>query len=157
MSLLIQNAHFVKGIDPILDAFAGTVRSDVYNLKDYAQITFVVYRGVATGGTADTVVTVNSCDDTTPSNRTAIGFRYKEITSGDTEGALTTATTTGFTTTVGNSQLYLISVDSSELSGTDKFVELTCTEATNDPTVGAILAILSSPSYASDSMPTAIV
>src|SRR5687768_1193730 len=115
-SNLAQKVHFVKGLDPVADAFAGTVGSDIVNMSGYSGVTFVVHKGVGTTGTS--TLTVEACDDVSASNTTAIPFRYKAITSGDTEGALTAATTAGFTTTAGSSQVYVIEVDAEELGDT---------------------------------------
>ena len=154
--LLIQNAKFVKGLDPAADLFAGAnVRSDIVNLSAYAQVTFVIHKGV--GATGTSTVIVNSVDDVSGTTRTAIAFRYKTVTSGDTDSTLQTATASGFTTTAGSSQLYLVTVDATELSGSDKYCELEMDESADDPVLGSVLAILSSPSYASDQLPTAIV
>ena len=152
---LLQNAHFIKGLDPVADAFAGTKASDVVNFENYHSMVFVVYKGVGTTGTS--TLTVEACDDTTPSNTTAIPFRYKAITSGDTEGALTAATTSGFTTTAGSSQLYLIEVDQDEMGDTGYgYVRLKAVESADDPVVGAVLIIGYGPRYAQDVPATAI-
>tara|TARA_Y100000310_G_scaffold246825_1_gene252234 strand:- start:6806 stop:7279 length:474 start_codon:yes stop_codon:yes gene_type:complete len=153
---LLQNAHFIKGIDPVADAFAGTANTDIINFNDYHSIVFVVYWGVGTTGT--TVVTVDACDDVSASNTTAIPFRYKAITSGDTEGALTAATTSGFTTTAGSSSIYLVEVDSQEMGDTGyQYVRLTLTESVDDPILGGVMAIGYGPRYAQDVPATAIV
>jgi len=147
--------HLVKGLDPIADAFAGTVYSDVISLKAHEEIEFVIYKGVGTTGTS--TVTVESCDDTTPSTSTAIVFRYQAITSGDTHGAMTAATTAGFTTTAGSSQLYKIVVKASDLSSDDGYVRLKMVEVANDPVLGGVLAILRKPRYDDAVQATAIV
>ena len=152
---MLQNSHFMKGLDPVADAFAGTVGSDVVNFANYHSIVFVIYKGVGTTGTS--TITVEACDDTTPSNTTAIPFRYKAITSGDTEGALTAATTSGFTTTAGSSQLYLIEVDQQEMGDTGyDYVRLKAVESADDPVLGGVLIIGNGARYAQDVPATAI-
>src|SRR3989337_3151453 len=103
MTMMLERFKFAKGLDPVADAFSGTVRSDVYSLRAHGRILFVVYVGV--GATGSSTITVNACDDVTPSNRTAIPFWYREIIgttdTGDTDGAITRAGVTGFTTTAG--------------------------------------------------------
>src|SRR3990172_3813270 len=105
MSKMLQSLKFAMALSPVADGLDGTKRSDVYSLRDHGRILFVVAMGVATGGTATTVLTVNACDNVTPSNRTAIPFWYREIigttNTGDTDGAITWAAATGFTTTAG--------------------------------------------------------
>ena len=153
---LLQNVHPVKGLDPVADAFAGTVYSDIVNMGDYACATFIIYKGVGTTGTS--TITVNACDDVSASNETAITFRYKAITTGDTEGALTAATTAGFATSAGSSELYAIEIDSEELGDTGyQYARLKCVEVANDPVLGGILIIMGGPRYAQDIPATAIV
>lgn len=103
--------------------------------------------GVATGGTATTVLTVNACDNVTPSTRSAIPFWYREIigttNTGDTDGAITRAATTGFTTTAGGAKLVLVEADAKDCAAAGYgFVELTSVEGVDDPVVASIVAIL---------------
>lgn len=155
-SNLAQVVHFAKGLDAVADAFSGTVYSDIFNMKGHSGITFIIHKGVGTTGTS--TITVEASDDASGSNVTAIPFRYKAITSGDTEGALTAATTSGFTTTAGSSQLYIVEVDAEELGDTGYgYCRLKAVEVANDPVLGGILAILHGGRYAQDVPATAIV
>lgn len=155
-SNLAQKVHFIKGLDAVADAFAGTVSSDIVNMKAYSGVTFIVHKGV--GATGTSTITVEACDDVSASNTTAIPFRYKAITTGDTEGALTAATTTGFLTTAGSSQLYVIEVDAEELGDTGYgYVRLTATESVDSPVLGGILVLAHGPRFAQDVPATAIV
>lgn len=154
---LSECVHLVKGLDPVADAFAGTVRSDVVKLSEYGHVTFIIFCGVGVTGTS--VVTVNACPDATPSVRSAIPFHYREITSGDTPGALTAAAAAGFTTTAGSSKIVEVEVDAQALAqdGNDyEWVELTLTESVDSPVLGGILIALSEPRYAEHPMHTAI-
>lgn len=148
--------HIVKGLDPVADAFAGTVYSDIINMENWGHIQFLIYKGV--GATGTSTITVEACDDVTPSNVSAIPFRYQAITSGDTEGAPTAATAAGFATTAGSSQLYKIEVDSDALGASGYgYIRLKAVEVVNDPVLGGILAILTEGKY-KDAVPeTAIV
>lgn len=140
-SLLMERLQFIKGLDPVADGFSGaTVYSDVVNVKNLSRVLFVVYAGIGTTGTS--VVTVQACDDVTPSNRTAIPFKYREILTGDTEGALSDATATGFTMTVGSSRIALIEIREDALSASGYgYVQLKAAESVNDPVLGGILVI----------------
>lgn len=152
---MLEKLHFVKGIDPIADAFAGTKYSDVVNLAKYNKAIFVVYKGVGTTGVS--TITVQACDDTTPTNRTAVPFHYRAITSDDTQGALTAATTAGFSTTAGSSQIYVVEVDGRNLASTGYgYVQLKMVESVDDPVLGGILIVLGEPRYAEDVTPSAI-
>jgi hypothetical protein len=154
--ILTQCHHPVKGLDPVADAFAGTVSSDVVNMKRHAHVTFLVYKGVGTTGTS--TITVEACDDVTPSNTSAIPFHYRAYTSGDTPGTLTAAASTGFATTAGSSQLYVIEVDNKALSDSGyNYVRLKAVEVVDSPVVGAILILLSEPRYGQDVQASAIV
>jgi len=152
----MQYIHPVKGLDPIADAFAGTVYSDIVNMGDYAGCTFVLYHGVGTTGTS--TLTVEAVDDVSATNQTAIPFRYKIMTTGDTEGALTIATTTGFTTTAGSSHVYIVEVDSEELGDTGyQYLRLKMVEVANDPVLGGVLILMHGSRFAEDIPATAIV
>ncbi len=152
---MLEKLHFVKGIDPVADAFAGTKYSDVVNMAKYNKAMFIVYKGVGTTGVS--TITVQACDNTTPSNRTAIPFYYKEITSDDTQGALKAATTSGFSTTAGSSQIYAVEIDGRALASTGYgYVQLKMVESVDDPVLGGILIILGEPRYAEDVTPSAI-
>lgn len=142
--MLSENFHFITGIDPVADVFNGTVYTDVVNVKNALSVVFVVHLGVTSTGTA--TLTVQACDDTTPSNRTAIPFRYRknvDTTASDVFGALTAATSTGFATTAGTSthgQMYIIEVDAANLASTGyKYIQLKALEVVNDPVLGGVL------------------
>lgn len=153
---LSQYCHFMKGLDAVADGFSGTVYSDIYNMGDYHSIVFIVHKGVGTTGTS--TITVEASDDVSASNTTAIPFRSKSITTGDTEGAFTARAAAGFTTTAGSSQLYIIEVDSAELGDTGyQYVRLAAVESADDPVLGGILAIGVGNRYAQDVPATAIV
>ena len=155
MSILeVGKSHWAKGIDPVADAFAGTVRSDVYNMENFHHAEFLIYKGVGTTGTS--TITVNRCDDVVPTTRTTIPFKSQNITSGDTHGALTNRAAAGFDTTAGSSQLYRIYVDAADVAP-DGFVELNMVEVVDSPVVGAISFIGHGGRYQQDVQPTAIV
>ena len=148
--LMSDCCHFVKGLDPVADAFAGTVYSDVIDIKNHRQVTFVVYKGVGTTGTS--TITVQAVAALSPIVAgTAIAFKYRAITTGDTHGDLTTGATTGFTTTAGSSQLYLIEVDCQKLASLGlRYLWLKAVEVVDSEVTGGILAILSEPRYSTD-------
>ena len=149
---------FVKGIDPIADAFAGTVYSDIISMKEHKTCIFLIYKGVSTGGTDNGTITVQACDDVSASHTSAIPFRYQEITSGDTPGAITDATTAGFSITAGSSHMYAIYVDADDLASSGYgYIRLKQVEVTNDPVVAAVVAILSDGKYEQEVPNTAIV
>ena len=150
--------HYVKGIDPIADAFAGTVYSDVISMKNHNHITFLYYKGVSTGGTANGTITVEACSTNAAAAISAIPFHYRAILTGDTHSDLTAVAATGLVTTVGSSQIYAIEVDAESLAASGyEYIRLKAVEDANDPTVGCVVAILSEPRYDEAVQATAIV
>ena len=130
------------------DIFNGNMTTDVISLANYGGAVFVIVKGA--GGTGTAVITVESCDATTPTTSTAVAFNYAACTSGNTWGSITAATSSGFTTTAGANQAYAIEIRADELSGTDKYVRMVATESANDPCDGAGLVILVDPKYPAD-------
>ncbi len=126
------------------DLFNGDPASDVISMANYRSIIFLIAKNAGATGTA--TITVESCDDVTPSTTTAIPFTYRATTSGNAAGAVTAATAAGFTTTAGADQLYEIEIDAADL-GTDDFVRLQCTEVVDSPVDGAIICILGGARY----------
>ena len=128
--------HFVKGLDPVADAFASTVYSDIIEVAGQG-IGFIIYKGVGTTGTS--TITVEACDDISASNSTAVVFWYKRV--GTTDSGWTAATTAGFTTTAGSSDLYHIAVPADQIGETGyAYARLKAVEVANDPVLGGILA-----------------
>jgi len=133
-----QEIHWVKGIDPIADAFSGTVATDIFEALGH-EVVFIIYKGVGTTGTS--TITVLACDDIVPTNTTAVPFRYRTCTTGDTWGDWTAATVTGFATTAGSSQLYEIRVDPADLGATGYgYVKLVAVELVASAVLGGVLA-----------------
>lgn len=154
--IFTETNHLIKGLDPVADAFSATVSSDVVNMKSHGHVTFIVYKGVGTTGVS--TVTVEACSDVTPSATSAVAFRYRAITTGDTPGTLTDATSSGFSTTAGSSQMYVIEVDNKVLCDSGYgFIRLKMVETVDSPVVGAIFIVLSQPRYGQNIQATAIV
>jgi len=146
----MANKHFmsnffaVTGIDPVADCFDGTKSTDVINASNAHAVHFVVHQGV--GATGTRTYTVEACDDTTPSNTTAVPFTYQQVlASGTTDvpAALVRATAAGYTSTAGSGQVHVISVDCDQLGNSErKFVRLTAVEVTNSPVLAGITVYL---------------
>ncbi len=130
------------------DVFNGDPPTDVISLENYEEALFIIVKNAGAVGTA--TITVESCDDTTPTTTTAVAFRYTATTTGNTIGAITKAAAAGFTTTAGADQLYAISIKSDELSGSDKYVRMQVTEVDSTACDGAIISIGCYPRYAQD-------
>lgn len=149
MSLLtFGKRHIVKGLDPVADAFDSTVYSDVVKMAEYAVARFIVYKGV--GATGTSALTIQACDNANGDNPVAIPFKYQAYTgSDDLPGAVNSAAATGFTTTAGSSQLYVIEVDAQSL-GSQGWVRLKAVEVVNSPVLGGVLIELLGARYATD-------
>jgi hypothetical protein len=134
----LDNEHVIPVLYPAADAFAGTVYTDILSVQGLGAA-FEVIKGVGTTGTS--TITVQACDDVTPTNNTAVAFYYRESTTPDTWGDWTAATTTGFTTTAGSDQVYQVYVPSSELAAEGYgYVRLKLLEVANDPVYGCVMA-----------------
>jgi hypothetical protein len=148
--------HLVKGLDPVADAFSGTVYSDIINMKNYEHAQFIIFKGVGTTGTS--TITVEACDDVSGSNVSAVPFVYQACTTGDTWGARTDAAATGFNTTAGSSQLYKIDVDAEQLASSGYgYVRLKAVEVADSPVLGGIFVNLTESKYERSVPETAIV
>lgn len=148
--------HYIKGLDPVADAFSGTVYSDIVSMKNHNHAEFIIIKGVGTTGTS--TITVEACSDTSASATSAIAFSYQAVTSGDTPGSLTSVASTGFTTTAGSSQLYVIYVDASLLAASGyEYVRLKAVESVDSPVLGGILINLVEPRHNTAVQTTAIV
>lgn len=156
MSRLIETLHFVKGLDPVADAFddsGGAVVSDVVSMKEFNKAIFVIHYGVGTTGTQ--TFTVLACDDTTPSNSSAVPFHYRQILTTDVPGDLTAATTAGFTTTAGSSKIVVIEVDAAALAADGngyEYVQLSAIEPADAAVLAGITVILAEPRYGAESV-----
>jgi hypothetical protein len=138
-ALLMERLQFIKGIDPVADAFDSTVLRRRRHGRVREDRLRVV---VGVGATGTSTLTVQACDDTTPSNRTAVPFRYRQILSGDTEGALTAAAAAGFTTTAGSSKIVLVEVTESDLADTNyRYCQLKAVEVVNSPVLAGVLIL----------------
>lgn len=148
--------HVVNALLPVADAFAGTKYTDVINMKDFNHVQFVIQKGA--GATGTSTITVEACDNVTPSNVSAVPFKYQVCTTGDTFGVLTAAEATGFATTAGADQLYKIEVDADALAASGYgYIRLKAVEVENDPVLGGVIAILTEPRYGQEVPNTAIV
>ena len=152
---ITQRNHFVLGTTPVADFLAGTAYSDVVNMKHYAHAMFFIVKGAGATGTATITVQANSTNST--SGGTAIPFKYKACTTGDTWGVTTAATTAGFATTAGADQMYAIEVDAAAMPPNGVYLFLKTVEVVNDPCLGGIIIQLSEPKFAEDVVGTAIV
>lgn len=139
--------HVINALPPVADAYeSGPNYTDVIDAQG-GGVLFILYEGVGTTGTV--TLTVSACDNTTPSNRTAIPFIYRINTGTDVWGAWTAATTDGFITTAGSNHVYQVWVDPSEIAEESSrgYVEMTLTEGADAAVLAGVLAIVMNPRY----------
>jgi hypothetical protein len=111
-----EKAHFSMGLAPVADAFegtSGTQYSDVVSLKNYGKVVFLVVTGVGTTGVS--AFTVEACDDFVPTTVSAVPFHYRSYDNSDVPGALTAATSAGFSNTAGSNRIHVIEIDAEAL------------------------------------------
>ena len=136
----------VTALDPVADAWAATVSTDVINASNAKAVHFIVHKGV--GATGTSTITIEACDDVTPTTATAIGgWTYSKVTATGTTDVATAAparaTSTGFLTTAGSGQIYSISVDADLLASLGyKFVRLKAVESVDSPVLLGVLALV---------------
>ena len=121
---------------------------EVFSMRNASHVSIIFQLGV-TG--AAVTVTVEACDNFTPSNVSAIGFSYYSETTaaGDTIGGTrTTVASTGFATSTNDGIFYIIEIDAAELPDGYPCLQLKL----SDPaaaTFGSAIAILSGMRYGS--------
>jgi len=150
---IAEACHVVNAIAPI-DINGSGASSDIWTMENHSHCSIIVTMGV-TG--AAVTITVDECDDFTPTNSTAIAFSYYAETtaSGDTLSAKTAATTSGITGSTNDGIIYVIEIDADEL--TDGYPCLRV--VLSDPaaaTLASAVAVLSGGRYAQEASATAI-
>ena len=145
--------HLVLGVAPV-DIDAGAQTSDAFSMANYSHASIIIALGV-TGAASTVTVKENTAAD--GSGATAIAFSYygEATAGGDTTGARTAATSSGFATATTDGIFYIIELDATELSDGSEWV----TVHMSDPgtaTFGAIIVVLSGARYAEVEAPTAI-
>lgn len=148
--------HFVTGLDPVADALAGTVYSDVVKVSEYHLAEFILHKGVGTTGTS--TITIEACSDAAGNNPEAVTFEYQayDSTTDDVPDDVVQATVAGFTTVAGSSQIHVIGVSTDRLPEGKPWLRLKAVEVADDPVLAGILIELSNPRHARNVPETAI-
>lgn len=134
-ALLIERLQPIKGLDPIADAHNGAPGGDVIDMAPFRRLVALMYRGVATGGTAAPTYTVEACDDIVPTNVVAIPFHYRKSL-----GAVAQATASGFQATAGSSAIDVLEIREDALAASGyRYVRVKVAETVNDPVVACIV------------------
>ena len=135
-----------------------TTQSDVVNLANYNHGSFFINVGVA--ATPTFALTVEYCDDNTPTTDTAMAFKYrKKPNTTSTWGALTDATSSGITLDTASYD-YVIEMDSIDIptasSSTESRVALKFTDPSAADSFISAVAVLGIPRFAQDTPHTCI-
>ncbi len=153
-----EEVHVVPLLAPV-DTAGTTIESDVIGVKEYLNIQFIVQFGVITGD--EVVVTVEECDDTTPSNSTAIVFKYRKSSAVGTDsmGALTAVTVaaTGATMSASDDgKAFLIDVDPAALSADRPYLRVVADPGGSASVVLLNMLAILRPRYAQASQVSAV-
>ena len=152
----LEHAHIVHAAPAAViaaneDIYNGDIASDIISMANAESAVFMIIQNSGVTGSAS--VQIFACDDVTPTNTSAISFKYKRITSGDTHGATTESVL--LRTTAGADQIYVIEVEAAKLAETGYgYVQLSATEAVDSPVDGAVVAFLMGLRSAEDALGT---
>lgn len=144
MQKFLETAQLEVGIAAVADFAAGDVFSDVISLKNHGRVVFITHWGV--GATGVVKLTVQACDDVTPSNTSAVPFHYR-INSGGTHGAFTAATAAdGVSNAAASNQIIACEIDAAALLAAGYgYARLSVDETTDSPLLGGVLVLLLDP------------
>jgi len=147
-------SHYVKGIVPAVNIFAGTIYSQVVNLKYYGAVEFIVFRGVGATGTA--LFTVEACKDLAASQVAPVEFSVVRVNPGDTHSA--PVFVTSYTTPAGGSDVIIIKIRAAALASSGwTYARLKSVEQTVSPVSGAILIRMEEARYGQTAAMTGVV
>ena len=145
--------HLVLGVAPV-DIDAGAQTSDAFSMANYSHASIIIALGV-TGAASTVTVKENTAADGSGASAIAFSYYGEATAAGDTTGARTAATSSGFATATTDGIFYIIELDATELSDGSEWV----TVHMSDPgaaTFGSIIVVLSGARYAEVEAPTAI-
>lgn len=149
-------SHVVPVLYPVADAFAGGVTGDVIAMRHYGRVTFLVFTGAIEDAGISNLVTIEACDDVTPSNTVAMAFRSRvqlSSTTVDAWGALTARAATGNNFALANpvaNAVWMCEVTADEIEAAAAgygFVRIKIAETANKTITACAIAILSEPRY----------
>jgi len=151
--VIAEECHVVNILPP--QDVSGGVSSDIFSMKNFGHATIIAQAGSTNADAGN--ITINECDDFTPSNSSALSttlWTYAETTdAGDTLGARTNDVSIDVS---GNDNIfYVIEIDASELTDGYPCLQLAWS-ACGGTTYGSAIAILSGQRYAKDENATAI-
>ena len=153
-AVLAEQAHIINILPP--QDVSGGVSSGVFSMRNASHVTIIVTAGSTNTDAGN--VTIEECDDFTPSNDTAIDFSYYAETTagGDTLGSRTLAeAATGIDVSENDNITYVIEIDAEQL--TEGYPNLILKwSACGGATLGSAVAILTGYAYQGKDQPTEI-
>jgi len=154
---LAETGHLVQLWEPANHTAAESTK--VINMENYSHCTVILSYGATPA--ADGLITVESCDNLTPTTHTEITFDYYECIL-DFEGALgdvmstkKTAETTGLVPTAVANIMYIIELEASQLASGHIGFRFSQANPTGDSIMSAV-AVLSGARYKSPASSTVI-
>lgn len=130
-----RSAHQAAGED----MYDGGIVGDVVNMANAESAVFYIVQLAGVTGTA--TVQIFAADDATPTTTAAISFYYRNVTAGNTPGAVTEAKT--LVTTAAADQVYEIEVPAAKLAEVTAFaaqyIQFSALEKVNDAVDGLVL------------------
>ncbi len=156
----LKDAHFCQittadgtiAGTPLADQWDSGIKSDVVSMKKYNKAYFLVYWGEVTASGVLGITVIPTDDKDMSATTTAIPFRYKRVTTPDTNTAWVASS--DLTTTTGASQIYVIEVNAEDLplvSGVKyEYCYLQMDEDTNGAQTGGVIIIMDEPRFAQD-------
>jgi len=151
-AVLAEQAHIINILPP--QDVSGGVSSAVFSMRNASHVTIIVTAGSTDADAGN--VTIEECDDFTPSNDTAIDFSYYAETTdgGDTLGDRTAAAAaTGIDVSANDNITYVIEIDAEQLS--EGYPNLILKwSACSGATYGSAVAILTGYAYQGKDQPT---
>lgn len=142
---LFEALHVVKGLDPVADALAGTVATDIVSLQDYSEVGFLIYKGA--GATGTSTITIEACSANDGTGATAVPFHYRRAcNTNDTHNAWTQATAAGFATSASASEMYLCVVSADDLAALGfQWARLKAVEVVDSPVLAGVAILMGQP------------
>ena len=154
---IAETCHVVNLLPPIdVDTASGVSASEIFSMENYAHATIIIQCGVTNADAGN--ITIEECDNFTPTTDTAIDFYYYAETTalGDTLGARTLAeAATGIDVSANDNIMYVIEIDAAELTDGYPCLVLKWSNP-GGSTIASAVAILSGSRFAGDQSATAI-
>ncbi len=151
-ALRMEQSDLVIGIAAVADFAMGDVFSDVVNMSQHNRCRFITHWGVGTTGVVK--LTVQACDDVTPSNFAAVPFHYRITLDATKPGAITlTTAAAGVSNAAGSNQIIECEITAAALLASGyKYARLSVDETTDAALLGGVLIERSEPRHA-DGLP----